>query len=344
MATFRKRANGRWQAIIRRTDLKASRSFERLVDAKSWARALERDADMAGTQPGKMAGTLGEVIKRYEREMWPTKKWGESKAHELVVLNRDLGSRLLADLTQATVINYVRGLSISPGGVSARLSYLREVLKTARDLWSMRMPVGELDAAIAVARRQKLAGRSLVRTRRPTEKELAAIVAHAEQRQGATIDLAPIVRILSVLPLRIGELLGIGWDDLDEKRRTAVLRGRKHPDSRVKESSVDVVPLIEFGGLDTFAAIAGRPAYLPSPFPYKASSVTTAFAMAALRCQIVDLHLHDLRAHATSKLLEAGMPIPQVALITGHRNWKTLAKHYARIEPASVHETVKRLT
>jgi hypothetical protein len=169
MATFRKRTNGRWQAIIRRTDLHASRSFERFVDAKSWARAIERDADLAGTLPGKMAGTLKAVIDRYEKEMWPVKKWGASKAHELVVLERDLGPRLLADLTQATLINYVRGLTISPSGIAARLSYLREVLKTARDLWSVRVPLDEVNAAIAVARRQKLAGRSLVRTRRPTE-------------------------------------------------------------------------------------------------------------------------------------------------------------------------------
>jgi integrase len=343
MATFRQRG-GRWQAIIRRVDLKASKSFDRLVDAKAWARAREREADLGGTLPGKMAGTLKPVIERYERELWPSKRWGESKAHELKVLSRDLGSRLLADLTQATVLNYVRGLDLSPGGVSARLSYLREVLKTARDLWSARVPLDEVDTAIAVAYRQKIAGRSQVRTRRPMPDELARIIAHAEQREGATIDLAPIVRILCVLPLRMGELVGIQWDDLDQKRRTAVLRGRKHPDRRVKDASVEEVPLIAFGGVDTFAMVWDRPRYLPSPFPYKATSVTAAFAMAALRCQVVGLRLHDLRAHAVSTLLEGGLPIPQVALISGHRNWKILARNYARIDPTSVHDAVKRLT
>lgn len=343
MATFRQR-EGRWQAIIRRVDLKASKTFDRLVDAKAWARAREREADMAGTLPGKMAGTLKPVIDRYERELWPTKKWGESKAHELRVLSRDLGSRLLVDLSRTTVINYARGLELSPGSVSSRLSYLREVLKTARDLWSVRVPLDEVDAAIAVAYSQKIAGRSQVRTRRPADGELAAIIAYAEQQERATIDLAPIVRVLSVLPLRLGELVGIQWPDLDEKRRTTKLRGRKHPDFRVKEKSVEEVPLITFGGVDTFDLIASRPRYLPSPFPYKATSVTAAFAQAALRCQIVDLRLHDLRAHALSSLLEAGVPIPQVALISGHKNWKILAKHYARIDPASVHDALKRLT
>ncbi len=343
MATFRQRG-GRWQAIIRRVDLKATDTFYRLVDAKAWARAKEREADLAGTMPGKMIGTLKEVIDRYEKEMWPVKKWGGSKAQELKTLRADLGARLLTDLTRSTVTTYARGLKLSPGSVSSRLSYLREVLKTARDLWSVRVPLDEVDAAIAVAYHQKIAGRSMVRTRRPTQAELDKIIAHAEKRPGATIDLAPVVQVLSVLPLRLGELIGIQWADLNKDRRTVILRGRKHPDRRTKEASVEEVPLIAFGGVDTFDLISGRPDYLPSPFPYLTTSVTTAFAMTALRCKVDGLHLHDLRAHAASSLMEAGMSIPLVALISGHRNWKILARNYARIDPVAVHDALKRLS
>jgi integrase len=342
MATFRQRG-GRWQAIIRRVDLKASKSFDRKVDAVAWARAREREADLAGTLPGKMAGTLAAVIDRYEREIWPDKRWGASKANELAVLRRDLGARLLADLSRVGILAYVRGLDIAAGGVSSRLSYLREVLRTAHELWAVPVPLAELDAAIGAARRMKLAGKSQARIRRPTEAELAAIIAYDEARNtGAIIELAPIVRVLAVLPLRVGELLNIEWSDLDAARRSAVIRSRKHPDIRVKERNNQEVPLIAFRGVDTFALINDRPRYLPSPFPYKRNSVSTAFAMAALRCQIVNLHIHDLRAHALSSLLEAGVPIPQVALISGHKNWKVLARHYARIDPASVHDAVKR--
>ena len=72
--------------------------------------------------------------------------------------------------------------------------------------------------------------------------------------------------------------------------------------------------------------------------------MSAAFTVAALRCKIDDLHLHDLRAHALSSLLEAGVPIPQVALLSGHKNWKILSRHYARIDPASVHETIRKVT
>lgn len=341
MATFRQR-RGRWQAIIRRTNLRASKAFDRLVDAKTWARAREREADMAGTLPGKMLGTLGPVIERYEQEIWHAKRWGASKTHELTVLRRDLGSRLLSDLSQATILAYARGLTITGGGISSRLSYLREVLKTARDLWSLPVPLGEVDAAISAARRMKIASKSQARTRRPTQAELDKITTFANGQDRSSIDLATIVRVLAVLPLRVGELLGIEWDDLDRARRSAVIRGRKHPDIRVREKNDQEVPLIKFGGVDTFQLIADRPRYLPSPFPYKRTSVSAAFWHAAVRCQVRDLHIHDLRAHALSSLLEAGVPIPQVALISGHKNWKVLARHYARIDPLSVHDAVKR--
>lgn len=342
MATFRKRGE-RWQAIIRRHNLKASRAFDRLTDAKAWARAQERQADLAGAVPEKLTGTLGALIARYEREIWPTKRWGSSKAHELRTLARDLGAKPLTGLTRATILKYVSNSSAGPATMLSRLSYLREVLRTARGLWAVPVLWDDIEAAISVARSQKLVGPPIARTRRPTQEEIDSLVSFGHGREKALIDLGVIVQLLSVLPLRVGELLSIQWADIDPKRRTALLRERKHPDRRIKESSVDEIPLITFAGVDTFDIITSRPRYYPSPFPYKRSSVTAAFTDATMRLGISNLHIHDLRAHALSSLLEAGVPIPQVALISGHRNWKVLAKHYARLDAASVHDTVKRL-
>lgn len=339
MATFRQRA-GRWQAIIRRTDLKASRTFDRLVDAKSWARAQERNADLSGHMPGKVEGTLAPLIDRYEKELWPEKRWGANKAQELTVLKRDLGSRLLTGLTQTELLAYVRKMDVAPSTAANRLSYLKEVLRAARDLWGIAVPLAPLEGAIATGRRHNLLGKSNIRSRRPTRDELEAIISF--ERKEAQIDLGAVVRVLSVMPLRLGELLGIEWQDEVPDRRAVILRGRKHPDIREKEKPQEV-PLIAFGGVDTFDLVFGRPRYFDSPFPYKANSVSMAFIQACKSLGIKDLHLHDLRAHAISVLLEAGLPIPQVALLSGHRNWKILARHYARIEAQAVHESIARV-
>lgn len=343
MATFRQRGK-RWQAIIRRVDLKATETFDRKGDAQAWARAREREADMADVLPPKMIGTLGPLIDRYEKEMMPVKKWGRNKSASLKRLKRDLGSRRLEDLKQPVILGWAKAQPLANGSVASLLSYLKEVLKTAKALWGTPVPLTELESAMATARRMGISGQSGVRVRRPTAEELKSVTAEADGRATAVIDLGDIIRVLSVLPLRVGELLGLQWKDINAERRTALIRSRKHPDSRIKETNHQEVPLIKFGGVDTFDLILARQELvLDSPFPYKANSVSTAFHLCALRRKIVDLHLHDLRAYALSRLLEAGMPIPQVALISGHRNWKILQRNYARLDPTSVHETLTRL-
>lgn len=338
MATFRQR-NGRWQAIIRRPTLKATRTFDRKVDAQSWARAKERDADL-GHMPGRMAGTIAALVDRYEKEMWKDKRWGTSKANELVTIKRDLGPLALEMVTSSRLLTYLRGLDIGPATAGTRLSYLKEVLRVAKDIWGLAVPLEAVGEAIVAGRRHKLVGRSQVRDRRPTAEEIAAILDFTKDREGS-VDIRAVVEVLSVMPLRLGELLRIGWDDAVPDRRSVILRGRKHPDIREKEKAQEV-PLVTFRGVDTYALVFDRPRYMDAPFPYKPNSVSMAFIMACKDLAIKDLHLHDLRAHAISVLLEAGVPIPQVALMSGHRNWKILQRNYSRIDPASVHETIAR--
>ena len=148
------------------------------------------------------------------------------------------------------------------------------------------------------------------------------------------------MRVLSVLPLRVGELLGIEWDDLRPAERAVVIRGRKHPDAKVKARNDQLVPLIKVGDVDTFDLIANRPRYFSRPFPYNRTTVSSAFWFAAKCCNIEDLHLHDLRAGAISKLLGKGVSIPIVAAISGHKNWKVLQRHYARIEASEIHAAI----
>lgn len=56
--------------------------------------------------------------------------------------------------------------------------------------------------------------------------------------------------------------------------------------------------------------------------------------------KIIDLHFHDLRHEATSRLFEAGFLIQQVALVTGHKDWKML-KRYTNLRPEQIYEIAK---
>ena len=55
-----------------------------------------------------------------------------------------------------------------------------------------------------------------------------------------------------------------------------------------------------------------------------------------MRSHIFDLHFHDLRHHAISLLFERGYQIQEVALVSGHRDWKQL-KRYTQIRAKDLH-------
>jgi integrase len=71
-------------------------------------------------------------------------------------------------------------------------------------------------------------------------------------------------------------------------------------------------------------------------FPHHSDAVSRAFQRACQACGIVDLHFHDLRHEGASRLFEQGYQIQEVALVTRHRDWKSL-KRYTNLKPESLH-------
>jgi len=71
-------------------------------------------------------------------------------------------------------------------------------------------------------------------------------------------------------------------------------------------------------------------------FPYHHESAGTVFTRACRALEIEDLHSHDLRHEGTSRLFEAGFQIHQVALVTGHKDWKML-RRYTHLKPEALH-------
>jgi site-specific recombinase XerD len=47
--------------------------------------------------------------------------------------------------------------------------------------------------------------------------------------------------------------------------------------------------------------------------------------------------MHDLRHEAASALFEAGWEIPEVAAVTGHKDWRNL-KRYTNLKPEDIAE------
>src|SRR3546814_406315 len=115
---------------------------------------------------------------------------------------------------------------------------------------------------------------------------------------------------------------------------------RHEPPSR----PIQWVPLRNLAGFDALRLIRVQRKYDPRGdriFPYNPRSVGTAFRRACRALKIENLHFHDLRHEATSRLFEAGLRIEQVALVTGHRDWKML-KRYTHLRPEHLYRDKAR--
>ena len=70
-------------------------------------------------------------------------------------------------------------------------------------------------------------------------------------------------------------------------------------------------------------------------FPISATCLHQAWQRAVKRADIKDLRFHDLRHEAVSRFFEMGMSVPEVALISGHKDVKQLFR-YTHLNPENV--------
>ena len=63
------------------------------------------------------------------------------------------------------------------------------------------------------------------------------------------------------------------------------------------------------------------------PFPYTPNALKLAWNKLKKKGNINDLHFHDLRYEVISRFFEKGLSIPEVALISGHKDVRMLFRY-----------------
>jgi integrase len=120
--------------------------------------------------------------------------------------------------------------------------------------------------------------------------------------------------------------------DLNEQDRTITIRDRKHPTE--KQGNDQEVPLLG----EAFDIVKRQPKTDKEGriFPVTDGTISSIFPRACNALKIEDLRFHDLRHEGVSRLFEKGYTIEQVALVSGHRDWKMLAR-YTQIKAKDLH-------
>jgi integrase len=72
-----------------------------------------------------------------------------------------------------------------------------------------------------------------------------------------------------------------------------------------------------------------------SVFPITVNAFKLAWVRSCERAGLMDLHFHDLRHEATSRLFEKGLNLMEVASITGHKTLSMLQR-YTHLRPENL--------
>jgi integrase len=339
MATFRWRGDYQWKVEIRRKGWPyQTRTFESKADAEKWARLVEGEMDKGifVDRSEAESTSLKEAFNRYLREVTPTKKGAEQeKALIGKLLRHPLASRSLAGVRSVDIANLRDKLlvDLSASTVQKHLAVISHLYNVAAKDWGI-----GVTNPVTMVRKPKIGNARTRRMKDDEEQYLMDALGSPGDGAGhrANLWIRPMVVLAMETAMRQGEMLKMEWKDVDLESRTLLLHDTKNGENRGVPLSGKAIGMLQ----SIPRSIGGR------VFPTTQSAVKQSWARAVGRARrnylvdcektgiapnpqfLEDLHFHDLRHEATSRLFESGkFEIMEVASITGHKTLQMLKRY-----------------
>ncbi len=350
MATHTKLTSGNWRFQVRRKGQYISETFRRQKDGEEWALDVERRIDRGervdrGSR--KDPRTVADLIDLHVADMTEVGKPPlRSKSFTLEALKVALGKVKRENLTRERILQFGKARAEAGAGpvtLGMDIGYLRTVVVHAAAVHGVAISAEPVDFARVALKMLGLIGKGSERDRRPTPGEISRIVTYFSSNERQLIPAARMMLFAIATAMREEEICRIKWEDVDESERTVLIRDRKDP--RRKKGNHQKVPLLKVADLDAWDLLMEQRKFSHNDervFPYNSRSLGSAFRRACRKLKIEDLHFHDLRHEGTSRLFEAGFTIEQVALVTGHKDWKML-RRYTHLRPEKLRKIAETL-
>ncbi|WP_244470846.1 tyrosine-type recombinase/integrase [Microvirga massiliensis] len=305
-----------------------SKSFASKADAMAWARDKERSIDRAEipTNSRELKGmTVGDLLRRYSETITPTKRGAGPEQYRLrTLLAHGLSYVTLSKLSPAAVAQYRddRLKLVKPGTVRRELAILQHCFELARKEWGLPITANPVQQI------------TLPEPQKARERRLEADEGQCLASSLATTSvwyLRPLVLLAIETGMRRGELLSIRWRDVDMTARTVRILKTKNGHPRT-------IPLTP-KALEVLASLTRTDERV---FPVTPNAVRLAWERLRRRAGLPDLRLHDLRHETVSRFFEYGLTVPEIALISGHRDQRMLSR-YTHLRPENVAERLARV-
>jgi integrase len=319
MASIRRRKTG-YQVQVRRDNQTLCKTFKSRDDAERWARMEERRIDLGDAFPTD-APSLGKIIDRYETDVAPLLRREENCVGLLAVMRREPWMKLAAHRAPAAKLADYRDRRLAecaPETVRREMGLLQTILRYARREWSIAIA----EALLLV--RKPPAGQH--RTRRIEPDEARRLLSEFDHR------FRDFVLLAIETGLRRGELCRIEAKDIDWQNGLLEVPQTKNGYAR----SIPLTP-------NALALLKGNVTKRTGPmFPWSPRAIQMRWFRAVRRLGLEDLRFHDLRHEAVSRFFEMGLSVPEVALISGHRDPRMLFR-YTHLRPEDLARKLARI-
>lgn len=368
VGTITRRKNGHYQVKIRRDGSSLSKTFQCLEDARRWERAREVDIDRGvdfTTQLQLRNVTLRELLERWVDEVLPGRPSERYERPEILrLLDHPLTAKPLSRIVKADFrallkkleeTHTIRGKPPSPDTVIRKWSVYRAAINYIRDEWdfghwphpmagiSLPAPspprdrrweatdIRRLVAAWRISKRELVIADDGAVTWRP--------FADTRARGGCRNRYIPlIIRLAWETSARRSELLSIRVADIHlDQRRLRLAR------SATKNGEARWVPLtkVAINLIRRAMRQPGRSADEPLLFPVSVNAFKCGWRNIQRKARLTDadIRFHDGRREAISRGIDAGLTLPQVIALSGHKDLRA-AKRYFAPDLLAITETI----
>jgi integrase len=319
MGCVRKRGKS-WSAQVRIAGWRSfTKSFKTKSDAVCWVQQTEhhlKNTSLPLVDVGDIS--LRELLQTYAKEVSSHLRGSEIEIYKLNLYSKHpIAENKLINLTQRHFehLRDERLKKVKSGTVHADLMMFRRVFKTAIHKWGYGLPKNPVEH-LQLPSPHKSRKRRLM----PSEKE-RLLTAASTQRN---IYIASIIEFAIETGMRRSEILKLRWCDVDLENGFSSLYDTKNGEDRR-------VPLTK----RCIEVLKTVPQRHEQVFPISATCLRLAWNRARNKACITDLRFHDLRHEAVSRFFEMGMSVPEVALISGHKDVRQLFR-YTHLNPENV--------
>ena len=316
MASIRKRGD-RWHVQVRKKGHPTvTKTFSEKKHAEVWARRMETLADFNDPAFGHATDdcpTLNELLDRYVREVVVHKRGAEIEQIIIRAFQRQSFCSLPANkVTPALLAAYrdKRLKKVKPATLSRELGVIQHAYRIAMDEWGLPIAKNPLQGL----RKPPIRNRRERRLKAGEEQRLIEASSVFREEVHKTL-----WRFALATGMRRGEIVSIRWEHVEWEERTLRIPMTKNGYARTIPLSNEAVTLLR-----------GRQEREPQsvgPYAVSTEAVKLAWRRVTKAAGTNDLHFHDLRHEAISRFFEMGLSLPEVALISGHRDPRMLFRY-----------------